>query len=301
VIRCVTLAWLALLPGCSQFGRRSPASLDGARYTVGDPYQAGGVWYYPREQLRYVATGLATVVADHKGRTADGEAFDASALAASHQTLQLPAVVIVTDLDNGRAVRVRLNDRGPGSPSRLIALTSHAAALLQAGGGARVRLDLDEAMTHALAEQLGGGPKIDVTPAPLGEVRTETLALPTGAAQSRRVRQAVSLAPPPPPRPVSLVTVPARLPDTVAQTPPEPGRLFIRSDEFGRAEYARRSAARLGGTVECVHRGRTDAYRVRAGPYATVPEADAALDRAHLAGVFDARIVVEFDARIVVE
>jgi len=293
VIRCVTLAWLALLPGCSHGGRKLPASLDGAHYTVGDPYQASGVWYYPREQLQYAATGLATVAPDRRGRTADGELFDASALAAAHQTLQLPAIVIVTDLDNGRAILVRLNDRGPATPSRLIALTPHAAKLLRARDGARVRLDLDEAMTHALAAQLGGGPKVDVATAPRADVRAEPLPLPAGAAQSSRIRQAVSLTRPQPTGPAPLVTVSARLPDTVLQTLPEPGQLFIRSSEFSRADYAQRSAVRLGGTVERVRGGRTYTYRVRAGPYATVPEADAALDRARLAGVSDARIVVE--------
>ncbi len=266
MIRCVTLAWLALLPGCSHGGRKLPASLDGAHYTVGDPYQASGVWYYPREQLQYAATGLATVAPDRRGRTADGELFDASALAAAHQTLQLPAIVIVTDLDNGRAILVRLNDRGPATPSRLIALTPHAAKLLRARDGARV---------------------------PRADVRAEPLPLPAGAAQSSRIRQAVSLTRPQPTGPAPLVTVSARLPDTVLQTLPEPGQLFIRSSEFSRADYAQRSAVRLGGTVERVRGGRTYTYRVRAGPYATVPEADAALDRARLAGVSDARIVVE--------
>jgi len=293
VIRCVVLAWLALLPGCSHLGRRSPASLDGVRYTVGDPYQAGGVWYYPREQLEYVATGLATVAADHQGRTADGEVFDASALAAAHQTLQLPAIVIVTNLDNGRAILVRVNDRGPAVPSRLIALTPHAAALLRAQDGTRVRVDLDEAMTQVLAEQLGGGPKIDVATAPAAAVQAEPLALPTGAAQSSRVRRALSLTLPQPTGPAPSVTVPARLPDTVLQTLPEPGKLFIRSSDFGRDDYAQSLAGRIGGTVERIRGGRTDTYRVRAGPYPTVPDADAALDRAHLAGVSDARIVIE--------
>ncbi len=293
MIRCVTLSWLMLLPGCSHTGRQASASLNGVHYVVGDPYQAGGAWYYPQERLQYVATGLATVAPDHPGRTADGEMFDASALAAAHQTLQLPAIAIVTNLDNGRAILVRLNDRGPAAPSRLIALTPHAAALLQAQDGARVRLDLDEAMTHVLAEQLGGGPKIDVATAPVAEVQAELLALPEGASQSRRVRQALSLTLPQPADQAAKVTVPARLPDIVLQTPPEPGRLFIRSSEFGRADYAQRSAARIGGAVERVHGGRTDTYRVRAGPYATVPEADAALDLAHHAGVSDARIVIE--------
>ena len=48
-----------------------------------------------------------------QGLTADGEAFDQGALAAAHRTLQLPALARVTNLENGRAVLVRINDRGP--------------------------------------------------------------------------------------------------------------------------------------------------------------------------------------------
>ena len=62
------------------------------RYHVGVPYETGGVWYYPREDMRYEATGLAVVAPARDGLTANGEAADGSALTAAHRTLQLPAV-----------------------------------------------------------------------------------------------------------------------------------------------------------------------------------------------------------------
>ncbi|MEJ1976275.1 MAG: SPOR domain-containing protein [Acetobacteraceae bacterium] len=70
----------------------------------------------------------------------------------------------------------------------------------------------------------------------------------------------------------------------------------MRASEFGRIEYAERLSAQLTGLrpqIERIYEGRTESYRVRAGPFATVAEADAALDQARRAGVIDAHIVVE--------
>lgn len=284
---------LGALTGCSLVRRPSPPATTAARYVIGDAYHAGGIWYYPREETQYSATGLATVAEPHQPKTADGETFDGSALAAAHQTLQLPAIARVTNLENGRQILVRLNDRGPASPSRLVALTPHAAALLQAADGTQVRVELDEDMTHVLAEQLGGGPRVAVTAVPLAEVQSEALPPPTGSAQSVHVRTGPTPVVTQAARSSVATTVPARLPDVVVQTPPQPGRIIIRASEFTRADYAQRFAARIGGLVEHINLGRSDIYRVRAGPYATVRQADAALDQVLQAGVIDARIVIE--------
>ncbi len=89
-------------------------------YVLGAPYQAGGAWYYPRESYERSETGIATVYpSGHADLTADGEVFDQTALAAAHQTLQLPAIARLTNLENGRQVVVRINDRGPATPHRL--------------------------------------------------------------------------------------------------------------------------------------------------------------------------------------
>ncbi|MEJ1976276.1 MAG: RlpA-like double-psi beta-barrel domain-containing protein [Acetobacteraceae bacterium] len=177
------LAVLALA-GCSLF--RRPAPPTPAHYFIGNAYEAGRAWYYPREQSRYEATGLATIAAAHRGLTADGETYDATALAAAHQTLQLPAIARVTNLENGRQVLLRLNDRGPASPTRLLALTPHAAGLLGASDGTQIRVQLDEGMTRTLADQLGGGPTVAMASAPRGAVQAESLAPPPGARQSTR-------------------------------------------------------------------------------------------------------------------
>lgn len=290
----IGLALLALA-GCGLLRRRTPPAPTPAHYVVGAAYQAEGVWFYPREQTRYEATGLAAIAPAHAGLTADGETYDPDALAAAHQTLQLPAVAHVTNLQNGRQVLLRLNDRGPSSPARLLALTPHAAALLGAEDGAPVRVTLDEDMTHTLADQLGGGPRLDVAAAPRGAVQAEALPPPPGAGQSRRGANAptailASAAPD------VGAAVPDRMPDAVLQGAPESVQIFLRASEFGRIDYARRLAARLTGLnpqVETVADGRDRRYRVGAGPFAGVAEADAALDQARRAGVVDAKLTVE--------
>jgi rare lipoprotein A len=293
-IAAISLALLTLA-GCSLFRHNPPPIATPAHYVVGDAYQVGGTWYYPRERTRYEATGLATIAPDHVGLTADGETFDAGALAAAHQTLQLPAVARVTNLENGRQVLLRINDRGPANPARLLALTRHAADLLQAHDGTEIRVQLDEGMTHTLADQLGGGPRVALAAAPRESLQSEALAPPPGARQSGRgaLAPGATLASAPL---AAGAAVPDRLADQVLQAPAEPGQIYLRASEFGRADYAQRLSAMLYGlnpVVETVPDGRTRRYRVRAGPFATVAEADAALDQARRAGVVDAILVVE--------
>lgn len=75
--------------------------------------------------------------------TASGERYDGGALTAAHRTLPLGTVVRVTNLDNHKTVRVRINDRGPHVPGRIIDLSSSAAAALgMSNGVVRVRLDV---------------------------------------------------------------------------------------------------------------------------------------------------------------
>jgi peptidoglycan lytic transglycosylase len=93
------------------------------------PYQVGGHWYYPAKQPHYNEVGYASWYGDGYGCrvTADGEAMDPHALTAAHKTLPLPSMVEVTNLETGKTIKVRVNDRGPFVAGRIIDL-SHAAA-----------------------------------------------------------------------------------------------------------------------------------------------------------------------------
>lgn len=287
-----------MLVGCTPAGPPPPPP----HYVLEPSWSpGGGVWFYPHEQFAYDQTGLAGVIgAPHDRLTTDGEPYEAGAMAAQHQTLQLPAIARVTNLQTGRQVLVRINDRGPASPARLISVTPRVAELLGVPpeGGAQVRVQLDEAASRALAESMHDATAdAPVTAAPRGAVQATELAPPPGARQESRVRTAATRAVAARSQDSAVVGLPPlRLPEAVVQYPPHPGQLFILGAEFGRYDYAARQAAQLpgaGARVERTRLGRTETYQLRAGPFASVAAADAALDQARRRGVTDARIVVE--------
>ena len=106
-----------------------PPSDPGAHGTNA-PYQVGGIWYVPHDQPHYDETGIASWYGDafNMKATANGEIFDMNQFSAAHTTLPLPSMVEVTNLDNGKKLMLRVNDRGPFVGGRLIDL-SHAAAM----------------------------------------------------------------------------------------------------------------------------------------------------------------------------
>jgi rare lipoprotein A len=123
----------------SEYGRASPRVTTnpnppkgGGRYQLGKPYTVAGRTYVPAEDPDYVATGDASWYgADFHGRrTANGEIFSANAITGAHPTLPLPSYVRVTNQANGRSVIVRVNDRGPYMPGRIMDLSYRAASML---------------------------------------------------------------------------------------------------------------------------------------------------------------------------
>jgi rare lipoprotein A len=295
------IAWLALplaLAGCS-FNAKPPAPVAHVSYTVGKPYQIDGVWQYPRESFDDDETGLAVVAPDHTGLTADGEVFDQTALAGGHHWLQLPCVVRVTNLENGRQILLRLNDRGPDNPGRLLVMTRRAAELLAVQSPVtrvRVQVDEDESRRVSLALQ-AGALKLDIAAAPPGAVQSESLAPPGGVKQELRAPVAARAAP----GGVGVADLapagPERLPETVVQTVPHPGGLYIDLGYFSRADAAVlrvNQHPQLGAQVITSFTApRERAYHVRIGPLRDVAAADAMLQRALGAGVSDAAIDVE--------
>jgi rare lipoprotein A len=117
----------------------------GGREQVGDPYQVKGKWYYPKDYKHYSAVGAASWYGDafHGRLTANGEIYDQTNLTAAHPTLPLPCYARVTNLLNGSSVIVRVNDRGPYAPGRIIDLSKRAAQLLDYSrtGVAEVKVD----------------------------------------------------------------------------------------------------------------------------------------------------------------
>lgn len=262
-------------------------------YVLGSPYQADGIWYYPRESYETHETGLAMIYSsDHPELTADGEVFDQSALAAAHQTLQLPAIARLTNLENGRQVVVRINDRGPATPHRLVEVTRRTATLLgfPSDGVARVRLEVLAEQSQATVEGMPDAPKLQLAAAPVETVQQSDLPAPgTAAAVHAPAPQSL-------PRAAAPEAPPLRLPETVTQVASDPGSLYVRLGTFTNYVYANMQRARAAGSGASVTsrlEGGAHVYRVMIGPLATTQEADAVLDQVLRAGVTDARIVVE--------
>jgi rare lipoprotein A len=307
-IRLLAAASLSgILAACSSAPPPPPPAVDhtvtvpksAGVYKVGTPYQIDNVWYYPREQPDYDETGIASWYgpAFYGKRTANGEIYDGDLLSAAHRTLPMPVNVRVTNLENGRSIIVRVNDRGPYARGRIIDLSRRAAELLDVvkTGTARVRV------TYIGRAGLNGVPANDTPPeiasalpaAPSGKIDTGALGVLPGAAVAPTT--ATPARPPPAPIPTELFA--AKEPDgKVSQVSvPAATRLYVQIGAFSKIDNARRLLDRVGGDlrISTLQRGGQTLYRVRTRPLATVAEADAELSRITGAGANDAQIVVD--------
>lgn len=139
----------------------------GGIYKIGKPYKIGDRWYYPKEDYSYVQEGIASWYGeDFNGKpTANGEHYDMNTLTAAHRTLPLPCIVKVTNLQNGRAVVVRVNDRGPYVKDRIIDLSKRGAQLLGylGQGTTKVRVEIMPKESKALKAAMLGQETPDAT------------------------------------------------------------------------------------------------------------------------------------------
>ncbi len=159
------LIGLLLLAACSS-GPRPGGSAGDAQvtpavrgYKVGKPYQIKGKWYYPEVDYSYVEDGIASWYGPgfHGKQTANGETYDMNDLTAAHRTLPMPSVVRVTNLENGRSLKLRVNDRGPFARERIIDVSRRASQLLgfHLQGTTPVRVEIVEDESRMMAAALG--------------------------------------------------------------------------------------------------------------------------------------------------
>ena len=268
-------------------------------YKVGEPYQVDGVWYHPHVNYAYRETGIASWYGPkfHRRRTANGEIFDMHGISAAHRTLPLPSMVRVTNLQNGRSLKVVVNDRGPFAHGRIIDLSRRAAQLLgfERAGVARVEVEVLPEESRRLA---GLAPTFEPAVQPTARAPIEPVVQP----------QRQIAAPKPPARPRMVVAAPPQAPVKVASLDPRDGidltvvpvkpktSLFVQAGAFISMDLARkleRNLATIGPTqiVEATVGDRLF-YRVRLGPVATVDDGDRMLDAVMRTGYPDARLVV---------
>ena len=243
----------------SRYGNRSPYTVLGKSYRVLDSaagYRERGVasWYG----------------AKFNGRaTSSGELYDICQFTAAHKTLPLPSYVRVTNLDNGRQLIVRVNDRGPFHDGRVMDL-SYAAA---------VRLGVDRTGTARVEIEAVGPGEAGAAPWSAGEPPLD-----------HSFDTAVAT----PPMPVSAGdTAPAATPVAAFE-----GRRVVQVGSFGEKDNARRLADRLREAevddvdVDHVEVDGRDLWRVRVGPM-DFDAAEALLARLRTMGLPGARVFSE--------
>lgn len=273
-------------------------------FKVGKPYKVDGKWYHPQESYEFEETGIASWYGPdfHGKNTANGEPYDQNELTAAHRTLQMPSFVRVTNLENGRSVIVRVNDRGPFKRGRVIDVSSKAADLLglKGKGTAKVRLQVlsEESKQLAKAAMRGEdtrGMEVALNQGTQPAYKTAALQPPVqGGFQTAAVEREV-LTPMPPlmhmkggqmyPSPV------------VANLPVTPSTIYVQLGSFSNPENATRLAREMESfgpvrVAEALVNGRIF-YRVRM-PAPDVDSADLLLEMlAREAGQGKAIIIVE--------
>jgi rare lipoprotein A len=299
-------ALAALAAGCATAPPQHHAgggssSAGGGIYKVGEPYEIGDTWYYPREQPDYDETGIASWYGPtfYGKSTANGELFDGDGLTAAHRTLPMPVNVRVTNLENGKSLVLRVNDRGPYAKGRIIDVSRHAAELLGflGQGTAKVRVTY-----LGRADMPNGQPPPSNTPVaiakalppvPAGTIETASLNVVPGAAVAPPVR--TETLPAPQPTAEIPVSTPAPTGEVTRVPVPPVTHLYVQAGAFSTYDNANRLKTRLAGDlfISPVDRNGHRLYRVRSGPYDDLESADAALARLTGLGNNDAQIVVD--------
>lgn len=128
-------------------------------YKVGKPYSVLGQTYYPREQPNYKEVGMASWYGSdfHNRKTANGETYNMNDYTAAHRTLPLPSMVKITNLENGKSVKVRVNDRGPFAKGRIIDVSKKVAQKLDFHnqGTTKVMVEFLVEDTEAMLKEYG--------------------------------------------------------------------------------------------------------------------------------------------------
>jgi len=148
-------------------------------FKIGNPYQIEDQWYYPAVDVNYEKIGVASWYGPNFNRrkTANGETFKKHHMTAAHPTLPLPSIVEVTNLENDKVIKVRINDRGPFAKDRIIDLSEKAAKKLGFGnqGTTLVKVTFLKEETKKLHIRLFGKSMIEVETAQIEPTQNDEL------------------------------------------------------------------------------------------------------------------------------
>lgn len=257
--------------GSSPYVQARAIKREGGMYKVGNPYKIFGTWYYPKEDYSYSEEGIASWYGKdfHAKKTANGEDYNMHTLTAAHRTLPLPSIVKVTNLENGRTLLLRVNDRGPYAKNRIIDISKKGAELLgyNLQGTTRVRVELMEKESKELKAAL------------LGQSVEPVIA-------RNVVPQKEYVAP----KKVSKPVYTSKPTYTNAEK-----KFYVQAGAFSKRESAQDLSSKLSKygkskVAEAVVDGK-QFYRVRLGPFNHTEEAEVSLARVRSYGVYNAKVV----------
>ena len=285
---------LGTVPSAQVYGVGDRIPEGGGHYKVGRPYVIAGIRYIPREDPNYDRSGVASWYGTdfHGRKTANGEIYDMNRFSAAHKTMPLPSYAKVTNLENGRTVMVRVNDRGPYAHNREIDMSRRAAQALgfQRQGTANVRvqylgpapLDGDGDRLNVANRNPGYAEPIRMAEATANPRLTEYRAKPRRPLYRRRAHAIKGY----------MASNPQANPPTGSTMP---GGLYVQAASFSdpvKAEALKGQLSAIGNTdIAPARMGFGTFYRVRLGPLKDENAAYVALARVRAAGLNSARIV----------
>lgn len=291
--------------GSPYYSGKGDVPWGGGRRHVGKPYQVAGRWFKPHEDPDYDKKGVASWYGEafHRRKTSNGEWFDMNRLTAAHPTLPLPSYVKVTNLDNGKDVVVRVNDRGPFVGTRVIDLSKKTADVLdfRRKGKANVRVQyigpapLDDNGTHLMAmnRELNRGTPMRRMIAAADRSRGRSAAPEVMVAEAKPKKKLKPAAPAEPR--VEMVAYQPPAPVERAAPAGIETSYFIQLGSFGNWDNAARARDQFANVwpVQFVELSGSNGviYRVRLGPIADQADATTALENAYAAGFKDAHII----------
>ena len=284
-----------------------PRLADGRPRAFNRPYQVRGRWYTPADQPGYDKVGLASWYSyeSPSRTTADGERFDIRIPTAAHTTLPIPSWLEVTNLDNGRSLKVRLNDRGPFASGRILDVSRGAAEQLGflQRGTARVRVRY----LGPAGPPDGGNPPIwaHAEPRPMRaatpqlmlareEIAVRPLAQASAAAEV--ARDAGEMPDDEPPSPMAAAEPSSESPAVVMRPAPNHAEFTVQAGAFANRGNAERAAQRLAAagdaSIRPLDRDGEVLYRVVvAGGWTLAADAASARSQIAALGFPDAKVV----------
>ncbi|MBT3170276.1 MAG: septal ring lytic transglycosylase RlpA family protein [Rhodospirillaceae bacterium] len=284
---------------------QAPSQPVPAGYKLGNPYVVAGIRYFPRFDAKYNETGTASWYGEpfHGRNTANGERYDMNELTAAHKTMPMPSLVRVTNLENGRILMLRVNDRGPFVNGRIIDISRRGAQLLgfYRKGTAKVRVEF-----------IKFAPLTVVAKAPVQEPEDDGIAAGDAPGQRMSADEVMEARSEPfedrPDISSQYLDAPIQSAELggiehdalTAQPDPANGTvlsgIFIQVGAFAERSNAVRLARQLNqlspSVISAANINGVTWFRVRMGPLADVVQADRLLDRTIAAGYANARLIV---------